>query len=733
MVNAQQNAPHIAFVYPAGGRQGTTFRVQVGGQFLEGVSGAHISGDGIQAKVIELTKPLPAQKTTELREHIQELQRNGKDPAVAKEIAETRETIASNLNRNANPAFSQRVILELTLTSDAKPGNRELRLLTAVGLSNPLNFCVGQLPEYLENASKDSRQDITDISLPATVNGQLIPGSFGQYRLQVRQQQTYLPGDVDRYRFAARKGQHIVAAATARELIPYLADAVPGWLQAVLAIYDSAGNEVAFNDDFEFHPDPVLHYDIPRDGDYILEIRDALYRGREDFVYRISIGELPFITNIFPLGNSAGTKTKIDIQGWNLPASGLDIDTADFVPGIHAVSVRKGLLISNLMPFQVDTLPEAREKEPNDSLKKAQQVELPVIVNGHIDRPGDQDVYSFKGHSGDEFVAEIYARRLESPLDSVLRLVDATGKQLEFNDDHEDKGSGLETHHADSYLKAILPADGTYYVSVFDAQNHGGPEYGYRLRMSPPRPDFDLRIVPSALNTIVGPTVPITVYALRKDGFSGEITLRLEGNSKGFTLSGSVIPAGQEKARLTLTVRPGAAKEPLSISFEGHAQIQGKDIARTAVPADDLMQAFAYRHLVPAKDLELTAAGRGPNQAALKIMSELPLTIPAGGTAHIQIVMPVFGAFENIEFDLNEPPDGISIKSATVMKQNGKVSVQCDAGKVKPGLKGNLILTISGQRTPAANADSTAANRRQRIPLGTLPAIPFEVITGESK
>ena len=38
----------------------------------------------------------------------------------------------------------------------------------------------------------------------------------------------------------------------------------------------------------------------------MIEINDAIYRGREDFVYRITIGELPFVTSIFPLGGPAG-------------------------------------------------------------------------------------------------------------------------------------------------------------------------------------------------------------------------------------------------------------------------------------------------------------------------------------------------------------------------------------------------------------------------------------------
>src|SRR5208283_2109058 len=98
----------------------------------------------------------------------------------------------------------------------------------------------------------------------------------------------------------------------ARELLPYLADAVPGWLQAVLTLYDARGKELEYEADFRFHPDPVLLFKIPSDGEYVLEIRDALYRGREDFVYRIAVGELPFVTSIFPLGGRAGTRAIIE-------------------------------------------------------------------------------------------------------------------------------------------------------------------------------------------------------------------------------------------------------------------------------------------------------------------------------------------------------------------------------------------------------------------------------------
>ena len=107
-------------------------------------------------------------------------------------------------------------------------------------------------------------------------------------------------------------------------MIPYLADAVPGWFQAALSLYDAQGHELAYADHYRFHPDPVLFYEVPADGEYVLQIRDSIYRGREDFVYRITVGELPFVTGIFPLGGPAGAQTTVELTGWNLPAATRD-------------------------------------------------------------------------------------------------------------------------------------------------------------------------------------------------------------------------------------------------------------------------------------------------------------------------------------------------------------------------------------------------------------------------
>ena len=744
-----QQTPHIGYIYPAGGRQGAVFQVAVGGQYLNNATNAYVSGDGVQALVVDYSRPLTQKEFNDLREKLKELQdRRAAANASAKKrdgsagsppgtnvvwtaaddriIAEMRQKLIMFApRRNGNPAIAETVTVRVTLAPNAEPGERELRLATPTGLSNPLRFCVGQLVEYnkrdpklgadpapqrplrFNNEPKAVEPTEMNITLPAIVNGQT------------------LPGGVDRYHFQARKGMGLVVVVAARELIPYLADAVPGWFQAAVTLYDAKGHELEHADHYEFHPDPVLHYEIPKDGEYVVQIRDSIYRGREDFVYRITLGELPYVTSIFPLGGPAGAQTTAELKGWNLPVTSLALTNTE--PGIHPLSVSKEDRLSNPVPFAVDTLPECLEQEPNNSIAAAQAVTLPIIVNGRIDKPGDWDVFRFDGRAGDTVVAEVNARRLDSPLDSVLKLTDASGKQLAFNDDHEDKGAGLDTHYADSYLSATLPADGAFYVHIGDAQRQGGPEYGYRLRISPPRPDFELRVVPSSVSVRGGASVPLTVYALRRDGFTNEITLALQDAPEGFKLNGAKVPANQDQVRLTLLAPAAPTEKPISLALEGRAIIEGHAVVHRAVPAEDMMQAFAYRHLVPAQGLEVAVSGRLMNRMSLKILSATPVRIPAGGTARVRVATPTSAFADRFRLELSEPPEGITIGRVSSSDEGAEIELRSDAAKAKPGLKGNLIVNIFQSQLAAAKQNKKQANQR-RPAVGALPAIPFEIV-----
>jgi hypothetical protein len=127
------------------------------------------------------------------------------------------------------------------------------------------------------------------------------------------------------------------------------------------------------------------------------------------------------------------------------------------------------------VPYRMGVDPEAAvaEKEPNNGFKNAQPLRLPRSVDGMIGHAQDVDVFRFEGKEGQAVVLEVFAARYGSPLDSFLTLYDADGQIIASNDDHN--GS------ADSRIEAKLAKTGTYYVSLIDANDQGGPAYVYRL------------------------------------------------------------------------------------------------------------------------------------------------------------------------------------------------------------------------------------------------------------
>ncbi len=742
--------PHIGYLYPAGGQAGSVIQVTAGGQFLRGVTGVYVSGEGVRASVVQYILPLrnlqPEQRKLlqdRLREvrdkrlaelsgtaaqdtgstiqpSAEEPKAQDSSPQAIQKVAAASEPAAQQAQAAApevklpnhpllydldskslrelahissilffprtkvqeNRQISEMVVIEVTIDPNAEPGNRELRFKTATGLTNPMVFQVGTLREIRE-LEPNNQQAYPPLPIPPKL-ADLPPEK--PLELPVLLNGQIMPGDVDRFCFRASKDQRLVMEAQARSLIPYLADAVPGWFQATLALYDANGKEVAFADDYQFNPDPVLFFEIPENGDYELEIRDAIYRGREDFVYRIAVSERP---------------------DFKLQVSHFELKTA---------------------------LPQCDELEANDTIENAQRIDLPKIVTGRIDRPGDVDVFGFAARAGDKVAVEVYARRLNSPLDSLLQLTDASGKVLKWNDDYVLESEylykdtqGLLTHHADSYLVAELPREGQYYVRLADSQHHGGQAYGYRLRVAEAQGDFELCVTPSALSVRAGGIIPLTAYALRKDGFDGEIEVALRDAPTGFRLNGARIPAGCDKVRMTLTVPAQAPAEPVALELEGLAQVGGQTINRRAVPADDVMQAFLYRHLVPARELLVHVQQARWGAPPVELVGESPVRIPVGGSAEVQLRAGKRASFKDVLLQLNAPPDGVSLHDVRVVPDGLVFRLEADKNMPKSGFAGNVIVEAF-RETPVTQKDGKPTNQMRRFSMGILPAIPVQVV-----
>ncbi len=744
-----QNAPHLGYVYPAGGRQGTTVKVTVGGQFLRNPQYVYVSGTGVTGSVEQYIRPLNEQELGRTWWFLRDLVRrrwSARSVAAARALASDQAPLPNHPwlwdldekspqemarlrsalfdpKKQPNAQLAEQVEVTITIDPETPPGDRELRLMTASGLSNPVRFQVGALAEVREEEVAVPGQ-VGEVSteLPVVLNGQI------------------RPGETDRYRLRARAGRQLLVRVQARRLIPYLADAVPGWFQAVVALRDPEGREVCYADDYRFDPDPVLYYRVPREGDYTLEIRDALYRGREDFVYRVTIGELPFVTSIFPLGAQTGAEAHVTLTGWNLPTHDTALNTSPEGERQRAVVCNWDGSDCATLPYVVDAWPETVEVEPNDTGTGPQRVTRPMVINGRISKSGDVDVYEFAGQAGEELVAEVWARRLNSPLDAALRLTTAEGEVLGANDDHDDPEMALLTHQADPYLRVTLPADSTYRLHLYDTQRQGGEEFGYRLYLRPPQPDFALRVTPSSLSMPARRAATATVRALRRDGFDGEIEVVMKEAPAGFALSPARIPPGKDSAAVTLTAPRDAAPQIARVRLEGQAEIGGVRVSRPAVPAEEMMQAFAYWHLVPQQELLLAVTGARPLPViwrplapGFSLATGSPIRIPLGSTAQVTVTAPATlpdrlgSSLTSVRFVLAAAPPGVRLQTTKVVPTGVVLTFKADAYCARSGQKGHLIVeaTVPGPRQDVAGGRLVAPSV---LSFGVLPAIPCELV-----
>lgn len=672
--------PSIGYVYPAGGKAGDVVEIFFGGQNLRGVTDLYFSySDAIKVETIIYIPPLNNMERNYLTRKIFQLMRGRRRISDdKKEVKLPENPLLKNLEdlsqdqlykifeifvmplrrEQVKRSIQEKVFVRFKIKENLPPGKYEMRLVTQRGLTNPLSFEVSNINEFYErepnNPDRYEKKIVFDA--PVVINGRI------------------MPGDCDRFYFKAKKGQKLFIKLKAREIIPYMADAVPGWFQGVLTLYNSEGKEISYADDYYFNPDPIIHYKFEEDGEYIIEVRDALYRGREDFVYRLYIVENERFLN----------ENKMDFFSLQ------------------------------------DELPEIEEREPNDTLNKAQFINIPKLIKGTIEKQSDIDTFKFKGKKGEIIAFEVYSRKIGYPLDSYIRIMDSSGKILLSNDDYQDEKYGLITHFADSYLLFKVPEDGEYFLQILDIQNHYGKDYIYYIRAEKPRPDFDVFIVPSSINIPASGIAVFEVYVFKKDGFDNEITLSIKEPDYGFKLSGGKIPKGKDSLKITVSCS-NLSKGIYEIELEAVAYIDGKEIRKKVIPAEKMMQAFAYYHLVPAEKVLVYLPRRIFSQ--FELINQEILKIPSGGKANVKIKVPFYFKGEEVSLELKEPPEGISIENINV--ENGILSFDVKAeDKIKPGFSDNLIIEI--YRKFERERDGKKIERE--VAAGFLPAISFEII-----
>src|SRR5262249_32039114 len=232
----------------------------------------------------------------------------------------------------------------------------------------------------------------------------------------------------------------------------------------------------------------------PYDGRYVVQVRETSYGGNADFVYRLHVGSFPRPTMTYPAGGKAGEMVSVRFIGDVNGPLYQNVQLPDAPPDEFGVfAVENDLPSPSPNWMRVSSFPNVLESPPNQDQEHATATDLvpPVALNGIIAQKGEADWFRFQGKKGQALEVTVYARRLRSPLDSVLEVFDAKGTSLAANDD---------SAGADSAVKFTPAADGAYFVRIKDQLGAGGDDYVYRIEITPSQPTLALRIPTVARN-----------------------------------------------------------------------------------------------------------------------------------------------------------------------------------------------------------------------------------------
>ncbi len=547
----------------------------------------------------------------------------------------------------------RRVKCALQIAPDAPIGLHRLQIHTAQGISNVKLFSVGALSEIRETEPNSDRAKPQAIQPPVTINGE-IPAE-----------------DVDWFSLTARKGETLAFEVEAMRLGDTLFD-------ARMAIYDAAGNELAVADDT-----PLVRQDcaavvaFPADGVYVVEVRETAYGGNGDCHYRLHVGAFPRPLACRPAGGKAGSEVEVTWladptagrQKVTLPAS----LPADFA----ILPERGGMVAPSPVPFQVSALASSVEVEPNADHEHATPITVPGGVSGVIEGERDVDMFMLEGKKGQAFEANVYARRLRSPLDSVLEVCRFKGGAIGGNDD----GAG-----PDSVVRFTLPEDGRYVLQLRDQLYRSGPAFSYYLEVSPVAPKLTLSIPRGLTAAQAKAAVPagnragLLVTANRAD-FGGPLALAAAGLPAGTALHADTMHEAVNQIPLVFEAAGDAKPAGAMVDLTARHTDAAKGIEGRLLHTIDVTEVQANVPVYSIAVDRLALAVTEPAPFKVEIV-EPKVPIVRRGMMELPVKLERSGEFKApVEVRMLWNPPGIGSGAITIAGDQSAGALHLDAGE----------------------------------------------------
>ncbi len=571
------------------------------------------------------------------------------------------------------------------IAPDCAVGLHDLRVRTATGVSELRTFSVGALKDVAEVEPNNDFTKPQVIPFNVTVNG-------------IADNE-----DVDYYAIEVKKGERVSVEVEGlrlgvTEFDPYV------------AILNSKRFEIAASDDAALAwRDGCAGVIAPEDGKYIIQVRESAYSGNGACLYRAHIGHFPRATAVIPAGGRIGEEVKIRWIGDPAGEAATVFQTPKTVVNDFGVLRQDAKGVSPYPNvFRVSEVGNVLEQEPNDDHAHATPFTAPMALNGVIEKPGDIDHFGFKANKGEVYDIHCYARRIRSPLDPVMYLGKKGGGAMLGADD---------SIGPDSYFRFQAPETAEFVIWLVDQLGKGGPDYTYRIEVTPVRPTLTMTTSAEQIplgTGVMSVAVPrgnrqaILLLGNRAD-FGGELAVSVAGLPAGATATVPNIAASQV---VVPAVFEAKADAPIAGSF---ATVTGK-------PIDEKVQAastFQSEAVLVLGQNNVNVWSRKVDRLAVAVTEECPYSI--------EIVEPKVPLVRG---------GSMGLKVRATRKPGFKAAIAVSLPWNPPGVGSAGGVAIPEGQTEAVipmNADGGAELRTWKIVVNGSSGVPSGPITVSSQ
>lgn len=652
-ISAGPMVHHIEYVTPRAGQRGSTVEVTLEGAYIKEPREILFYRPGIKCVEVKALPSLPSPRSTVHSGFVQDIVR-----------------------------------CRFQIAPDCPIGLHTFKLRTATELTTLSTFAVTAFPVADEGENRQGGNDTLATAKTVELNTSV----------RGRMDNTQL-ADVDLYRVSGKAGTHLSVEVDS----VWLSEKFYGGSEfdLMVRLLDTEGKELARNDDSALHlQDPIISMVLPRDGDYLVEVKQRVFNSGGNCYYLAHIGSNQRPLAVYPAGGPGGKPLQATLLG----------DPAGELRKIIALPATQGdfgLLedMPSPLPMRVSNYDNVLE---NRGAAETPVNSLPVALNGIIEEPGDSDDYRFAAKKGERWRVRVYARSLGTPLDPRLTIRRAGAEKTEIEGDDASLdargfyGMAGQIQRKEKMDPSIVwepKEDGEYVLSLSDMRGLGDALSVYRVEIEPVRDEVNTFIAARVIDSVECPrltsiaipqgnrwTVNVNLAEGQGNKYKGDLELVAGGLPKGVTMLAPRIPAGARQTQVQFIADAGTPPQVGLITLQAKA-VDGTPLVSAS------QQGFPFLNHSGGHAWQSFVV----DQYALAVTEAAPYTVdliqpPISLSQNGELALPVKitrrpGFDEALEFQCDWTPPGVQSEPTITIpagQSEAVMRVTADAG-ARPG------------------------------------------------